>query len=155
MRLCNESGGGFNLDDESDDDDFSALTALIDAREDSLRGVASSTTKPTVPPASSALPAADSLPPPPHQLAEKPSRDRSNSLVVVPETLLTEAYESECAVSSSSQSSHVDDLFEKYLNETISLGDEDPAVIALLQQQQHQRSKATQSKKHQVGNGPH
>lgn len=149
-------GGGWNLDDDaSDDDDLSALTALIDARDETLKntgkgkskgngnGTAITTKssgdgdKCTVsnkdrkggvnepPPPPMAMDSSSSVPTPP------PASGR----IIEQETLLTEMYESECSTTRATPSNHIDNLLQKYIDETIAHGEEDPNVISLLQQQ--------------------
>ena len=135
--------GGFSFDDDSDDDDLSSLAALIDARDDALKSkkVSTDTSSNTA----KSISAETKFPPPPAETAGKTSAPII-SMMMETETLLTEVYESECTQSRSAQSNHVDDLFQKYLDETITNGEEDPHIISLLQEQQ-QRRKVKNTKK--------
>lgn len=143
--------------DDSDEDDFSALTAMIDARDDSLKGKAEVVSRSggggdstSTPP-----PAGQVLPPPVgstvgHVLGDKvrcsPHPSPGRRALIGQEVLLAEVYESECSASLSTHSNHIDSLFQKYMDETITNGEEDPQIISLLQQQQskmHAKKKAS------------
>jgi hypothetical protein len=145
--------GGFTFDDDSDDDDLSSLAALIDARDDALKSkkvskmtdASTDTSSNTAKSITAETDATKFPPPPPAETAGKTSAPII-SMMMEAETLLTEVYESECTQSRSAQSNHVDDLFQKYLDETITNGEEDPHIISLLQEQQ-QRRKVKNTKK--------
>jgi hypothetical protein len=137
------------MNDDDDDDDFSALAALIDARDDSLK--AATSTKKNSKKISSEK-AGDTPPPPPHvevsslPIDDQKVMDTQSVCRIEHETLLTEIYESECRVTRSTNANHIDDLLQKYIEDTITEGEEDPHVISLLQQQQSKKSAGSKKK---------
>ena len=64
------------------------------------------------------------------------SRSLHAGFIIENEMALAEIYESDCVVTTKCPGSHVDTLLQKYIDESISHGEEDPNVISLLQEEQ-------------------
>lgn len=151
VAVCNPQGAdsratsqGWNInkeDDEvesdGDDDDFAALSAMIDARDGSLLSThRTGSTHGTL----SAKKDTPHLPPTP--AFQKKSETALIDKGTIPVVSVREVYESEYSNNSSASdvsSTHVEELLEKYIKETISEGEEDPNIISLLQQQQKKK----------------